>query len=82
MLDKEGCRIQFDENGKVCGVESAGETARTKMVICDPSYATDKVKKVGQVNNVIVLSHAMRKPVYDIRKQQMRRSACTSAQSD
>lgn len=58
MLDKEGCRIQFDENGKVCGVESAGETARTKMVICDPSYATDKVKKVGQVvRTICIMNH-------------------------
>ena len=52
MLDKKGCNIQFDENGKVTGVESEGEVARTKMVICDPSYATDKVKKLGKVSIV------------------------------
>lgn len=55
MLDKEGCSIEYDENGKVRGVTSAGETARTKMVICDPSYAKDKVKKVGQVVRIICI---------------------------
>ena len=49
MLDKENPTIQFNDEGKVCGVMSAGETARAPMVICDPSYAGDKVKKVGQV---------------------------------
>lgn len=49
MLDKKGCNIQYDDQGKVIGVESDGEVARTKMVICDPSYAPDKVKKTGQV---------------------------------
>ena len=52
MLDKEGCHIKYGEDGKVMGVESAGETAKAKMVICDPSYAEDKVKKVGQVRRV------------------------------
>lgn len=55
MLDKKGCNIQFDENGKVTGVESEGEIARTKMVICDPSYATDKVKKLGKVVRIICI---------------------------
>ena len=50
MLDKEKPTIQFNDDGKVCGVLSAGETARADMVICDPSYAGDKAKKVGQVN--------------------------------
>lgn len=50
MLDKEGCNIVYDDNGKVTGVESKGEVARCDMVICDPSYAMDKVKKTGKVN--------------------------------
>lgn len=58
MLDKPGCNIQFDENGKVCGVESDGEIAKTKLVICDPSYAKDKVKKVGQVvRTICIMNH-------------------------
>ena len=54
MLDKEGCHIKYGEDGKVMGVESAGETAKAKMVICDPSYAEDKVKKVGQVRSFYI----------------------------
>ena len=55
MLDKPIEEIVYDENGQVCGVKSQGEIARTKMVIGDPSYFPDKVKKVGQVkpNNMI-----------------------------
>ena len=49
MLDKPIEEIKYDENGCVCGVTSQGETAKTKSVIGDPSYFTDKVKKVGQV---------------------------------
>lgn len=50
MLDKPIEEIKYDENGQVCGVTSQGETARTKMVIGDPSYFPDKVKKNGQVS--------------------------------
>ena len=52
MLDKAVEEIVYDDNGQVCGVKSQGETAKTKMVIADPSYFPDKVKKVGQVNNM------------------------------
>lgn len=54
MLDKPIDEIVF-ENGKVSGVRSGGETARCKQVYCDPSYAPDKVKKVGQVVRCICL---------------------------
>ena len=50
MLDKPIDKIEYGEDGKVCGVTSAGETARTKTVVADPSYFPDKVKKVGQVS--------------------------------
>ena len=50
MLDKEGCEIIFGDDGKVVGVKSGDEIAKTKMVVCDPSYAMDKVKKVDKVN--------------------------------
>ena len=49
MLDKPIEKIEYDAEGKVCGVTSGGETAKTKRVIADPSYFPDKVKKVGQV---------------------------------
>ncbi|XP_034721247.1 rab GDP dissociation inhibitor beta [Etheostoma cragini] len=46
------------ENGKVVGVKSEGEIARCKQLICDPSYAMDRVTKAGQVIRVIcILSH-------------------------
>lgn len=58
MLDKEGCNIQYGEDGKVIGVESGGEVARCDIVICDPSYAMDKVKKTGQVVRALcILKH-------------------------
>ena len=52
MLDKPIEDIKYDENGRVCGVTSQGETAKTKMVISDPSYFPDKVKKDGQVSQL------------------------------
>jgi Rab GDP dissociation inhibitor len=54
MLDKPVDEIVY-ENGVVVGVRSGEETARCKAVICDPSYAPDKVKKVGQVIRAICL---------------------------
>jgi len=58
MLDKPVDKIHYDENGHVCGVESQGEIAKCKMVVGDPSYFTDKVRKSGKVVRVIcILSH-------------------------
>ena len=54
MLDKPVEEI-VTENGRVVGVKSAGETARCSMVICDPSYAPERCKKVGQVDSLGVL---------------------------
>lgn len=36
-------QVEFDEEGKVCGVTSEGETAKCKKVVCDPSYLSNKV---------------------------------------
>lgn len=49
MLDKPVDEIVF-ENGKVVGVRSGSEVARCKQVYCDPSYAPDRVRKIGQVS--------------------------------
>jgi len=60
MLNKPVDKIEFDENGRVCGVTSEGETAKCKMVIGDPSYflGDGKVKQVGQVIRVVcIMSH-------------------------
>uniref|UniRef100_A0A0E0Q6I1 Guanosine nucleotide diphosphate dissociation inhibitor n=1 Tax=Oryza rufipogon TaxID=4529 RepID=A0A0E0Q6I1_ORYRU len=42
MLNKPECKIEFNDEGKVCGVTSEGETAKCKKVVCDPSYIPDK----------------------------------------
>lgn len=58
MLNKPVEKIHYDENGRVCGVESEGQIAKCKMVIGDPSYFPDKVRKNGQVIRVIcILDH-------------------------
>lgn len=36
-------QVEFDEEGKVCGVTSEGETARCKKLVCDPSYLPNRV---------------------------------------
>ena len=38
------CQVEFDEEGKVHGVTSQGETAKCKKVVCDPSYLPNKVR--------------------------------------
>ena len=59
MLDVPVDEIVY-EDGVAVGVRSNGQTAKAKAVICDPSYAPDKVKKVGQVIRAICL---LRHPV-------------------
>ena len=60
MLNKAVNEFKFDENGKVCGVRSGEEVAKTKMVICSPSYMIqaglkDKVKKIGNIIRCICI---------------------------
>ncbi|XP_068665009.1 guanosine nucleotide diphosphate dissociation inhibitor 2-like [Aristolochia californica] len=58
MLNKPECKVEFDEEGKACGVTSDGETATCKKVVCDPSYLHNKVRKVGKVARAIcIMSH-------------------------
>ncbi|KXJ25385.1 Rab GDP dissociation inhibitor beta [Exaiptasia diaphana] len=58
MLNKPIEKIVYDDEGRVVGVTSEGETAKAKMVIGDPSYFSDKVKKVGQVVRAIcIMNH-------------------------
>ncbi|CAH8479189.1 unnamed protein product [Schistosoma turkestanicum] len=57
MLNKPVDEIVM-ENGKVKGVKSEGVTALCTQVICDPSYAPDRVRKCGQVVRAIcILNH-------------------------
>ncbi|CAM0955471.1 unnamed protein product [Alopecurus aequalis] len=47
MLNKPECKVEFDMEGKVCGVTSEGETAKCK-----------KVRKIGKVARAIaIMSH-------------------------
>lgn len=52
MLQKKIDEIVM-EDGKVVGVKSDGEIAKAKIVIGDPSYFPDKVKKCGSVVRII-----------------------------
>ena len=36
-------QVEFDMEGKACGVTSEGEAAKCKKVVCDPSYLPNKV---------------------------------------
>jgi Rab GDP dissociation inhibitor len=55
MLDKAVDEIVVGDDGKVVGVRCGAETVKCKAVICDPSYAPKKVKKVGRVVRAICL---------------------------
>jgi len=58
MLNKPVDEIIYNAEGVVTGVKSEGEVAKCKFVVGDPSYFSNKVKKVGQVASCIcVLSH-------------------------
>jgi len=52
-------QVEFDVEGKVCGVTSEGETAKCKKVVCDPSYLPNKVAYV--MNPTIAMISAARK---------------------
>ncbi|XP_024882506.1 rab GDP dissociation inhibitor beta isoform X2 [Temnothorax curvispinosus] len=54
MLDKPIDEIVM-KDGKVVGVRSGDEVAQCKQVFCDPTYVSDRVKKVGQVIRCICL---------------------------
>lgn len=59
MLNKPIDGIEYDADGKVTGVKSEGEVAKTKLVIGDPTYFPDKVKKTGArvIRAMCILDH-------------------------
>ena len=59
MLAKPGCNVQYDEENKVCGVESDGEVAKAKAVVGDPSYFGDdkSTVKYKVVRAICIMSH-------------------------
>lgn len=61
MLNKPVDKILYDESGKVCGVESEGESVKCDMIICDPSYAPEQcVNKGSVVRAICLLNHPVR----------------------
>ncbi|XP_059139445.1 rab GDP dissociation inhibitor beta-like [Physella acuta] len=57
MLDKPVDKIVM-EDGHVVGVSDGKDTAKCSIVVCDPTYAPDHCKKVGQVVRAIcILNH-------------------------
>eukprot|EP00695_Tsukubamonas_globosa_P003347 TRINITY_DN586_c0_g1_i1.p1 TRINITY_DN586_c0_g1~~TRINITY_DN586_c0_g1_i1.p1 ORF type:complete len:415 (+),score=185.05 TRINITY_DN586_c0_g1_i1:155-1399(+) len=62
MLNKPAEEIVYNEDGTVAGVKSEGEVARCKMVIADPSYFPDKVRKVRPSHSLhlAILSHPIK----------------------
>ena len=59
MLDKQVDELVIDEtSGRVVGVKSGDEVVKCKAVICDPSYASKKVRKTGKVvRGICLLQH-------------------------
>ncbi|ANB14216.1 Gdi1p [Sugiyamaella lignohabitans] len=60
MLDKQIDEVVYDkETGKVAGVRSGDETAKAKIVIGDPTYFPDKVRKTGHkvIRAMCILNH-------------------------
>uniref|UniRef100_A0A7S1KQV9 Rab GDP dissociation inhibitor n=1 Tax=Percolomonas cosmopolitus TaxID=63605 RepID=A0A7S1KQV9_9EUKA len=55
MLDRGVDKVLYDENGKVTGIESNGEKAECDMIVGDPSYFPEKVRKTGQVIRAICI---------------------------
>ncbi len=67
MLDKKVTKFHFDKEGKVCGVESGGEIAKCKLVVCAPQYCIDMglkkhVKSIGKIIRCIcIMDHPIPK---------------------
>jgi len=55
MLNKPILGFTFDEAGRVTGVKSDDGVAKCKIVVGDPSYFSDRVKKVGTVGRCIAI---------------------------
>lgn len=78
MLNKQIDGFEYDADGKVCGVRSGEEVAKTKLVICDPSYAPEnKRRPVGQVIRAICILGA---PIPETNNAQSVQIILTSSQ--
>ena len=58
MLDRPDVEVEYNEQGVAIGVTAGGETAKTKLVVGDPSYFPNRIIKTGQVVRAMcILSH-------------------------
>lgn len=59
MLNQNADEILFDAEGKVTGIRCGDQTATAPMVICDPSYADDKMLKPSNrtIRAICILNH-------------------------
>jgi len=60
MLSKDVDKIEFDSKGLVNAIVSDGETYKTHMIVCGPSYVLktgneNKVKVIGQIIRCICI---------------------------
>ena len=53
MINKPIDEILKNKENKVIGVRSGQKTIKAPIIICDPSYAIDKVKKIGKIIRAI-----------------------------
>ena len=61
MLNTKVDEILFN-NGKVSGIKSGEEEAKAPLIICDPSYALNKVRETGKVIRAIcIMDHPIPK---------------------
>ena len=59
MLNQDAEEITFDEAGKVTGIKCGDQIATAPLVICDPSYAGDKMLKPSNqiIRAICILNH-------------------------
>jgi len=57
MLNRPIQEIVYDEAGHVIGVKSENEVAKTRVVVGDPSYFPELVKKAGKVVRAISITN-------------------------
>jgi len=68
MLDKKIEKIHFDDDtGCVVGIHDGETLAKCSAIVCDPSYAKEKCKKVGQVVRAICI---LNKPIENTKDAQ------------
>lgn len=59
MLDTPIDEVLYDENGKFAGVKTKEGTAKAPIVIADPTYFPDRVKKTGNrvIRAICIMDH-------------------------